>query len=162
MVSSRVVWPHRRLLRHVRGSAGPREQQPTHARAPCHHSSGYDAALPQDSPSALAFPFGAWGYHSAQQLIRSTPKKPLRIFTHNSEFDLGWNTSAAAQDDTQAHGGNVNGDHTASDPLLHNWTDHHHNWRVAGNRTAMALASKGYRSARTRLPSIPCRGVAAR
>lgn len=97
-----------------------------------------------DAPSAAEFPFGAWGYHSAQRLIATAPRKPLRIFTHNSEYDLGYNTAASAVDDKRSFGSNTNGDHTSTDPTLHNWTDHHHNWKVAGNRTAQALEARGY------------------
>jgi hypothetical protein len=53
----------------------------------------------EDQTGARAsYPFGAWSYHSSMQLIKNTPKKPLRIFTHNSEFDLGWNTSTTPID----------------------------------------------------------------
>ena len=97
-----------------------------------------------DAASAANFPFGAWEYHSAQRLIATSPRKPLRIFTHNSEFDLGYNTSVSAVADTRSYGSNINGDHTSTDPTLHNWTDRHHNWKVAGNRTAEALNSQGY------------------
>ena len=98
-----------------------------------------------DAPSSAEFPFGAWGYHSAQRLIATTrPRKPLRIFTHNSEFDLGYQTVVSTIDDAKPYGSNIRGDHTATNPTLHNWTDHHHNWRVAGNRTAEALRAQGY------------------
>ena len=98
-----------------------------------------------DAPSAGQFPFGAWGYHSGQRLIATTtPRMPLRIFTHNSEFDLGYNTTVSSTDDARSFGSNTNGDHTATNPTLHNWTDHHHNWKVAGNRTAEALRAAGY------------------
>lgn len=97
-----------------------------------------------DAPSAAEYPFGAWGYHSAQRLIATAAHKPLRIFTHNSEFDLGYNTAVSAIDDTRSFGSNIHGDHSATNATLHNWTDHHHNWKVAGNRTAEALHARGY------------------
>lgn len=50
------------------------------------------------------------------KLIENTEKKPLRIFTHVSENDLRPN-----------------------DP-----EETHHNWVMAGNRTADALKAKGY------------------
>jgi len=50
------------------------------------------------------------------KLIENTEKKPLRIFTHVSENDLRQN-----------------------DP-----EETHHNWVMAGHRTAAALKAKGY------------------
>ena len=83
-----------------------------------------------DAPSAAEYPFGAWGYHSAQRLIATAPRKPLRVFTHNSEYDLGYDAAVAAVDDTRSFGSNIRGDHSATNATLHNWTDHHHNWKV--------------------------------
>ena len=62
------------------------------------------------------FPFGAWEYHSEMELIANTSIKPLRIFLHVSENDLG---AGAPEAD-------------------------HHNWPMANERTAAALKAKGY------------------
>lgn len=81
---------------------------------------------------------GAWGYHSGPRLIAATrPPRPLRVFHHGSENDLGWDTAAAPANETVAGLNN-----TAGDPG--NWTDGHHNWLVAANRTAAALREAGY------------------
>src|SRR3989440_9525497 len=69
-----------------------------------------------DAPEEKRYPLGAWEYHSSMKLIESSAKKPLRIFTHVSEND-----------------------NRAKDP-----EDTHHNWVMAGERTAAALESKGY------------------
>jgi iron(III)-enterobactin esterase len=65
---------------------------------------------------AKAYPFGAWEYHSSKELIKNTEKKPLRIFLHASEQDLGY---------TETEEG-------------------HHNWLMGNQRTAAALKAKGY------------------
>ncbi|TWU06425.1 alpha/beta hydrolase [Stieleria varia] len=69
-----------------------------------------------DAPEEAAYPLGAWEYHSGMKLIENTEKKPLRIFTHVSEFDL-----------------------RARDP-----ESTYHNWVMANERTAAALKAKGY------------------
>lgn len=69
-----------------------------------------------DAPEEAKFPLGAWEYHSSMKLIENTERKPLRIFTHVSENDL-----------------------RAKDP-----EENHHNWPMAGQRTAAALKAKGY------------------
>lgn len=69
-----------------------------------------------DAPEESRYPFGAWEYHSSMKLIESTEKKPLRIFTHVSEND-----------------------NRSKDP-----EETQHNWVMAGQRTAAALAAKGY------------------
>src|ERR1041385_8481324 len=69
-----------------------------------------------DAPEEAKYPLGAWEYHSGMKLIENSPKKPLRIFTHVSENDLRQN-----------------------DP-----EETHHNWVMAGERTAAALKTKGY------------------
>ena len=69
-----------------------------------------------DAPEESKYPLGAWEYHSGMKLIETSEKKPLRIFTHVSENDL-----------------------RATDP-----EDTHHNWVMAGKRTAAALQAKGY------------------
>ena len=69
-----------------------------------------------DAPEEAKFPFGAWEYHSSMKLIESSPKKPLRIFTHVSENDI-----------------------RAKDPETTQ-----HNWVMAGQRTEAALKAKGY------------------
>jgi hypothetical protein len=69
-----------------------------------------------DAPEEAKYPLGAWEYHSGMKLIENSPKKPLRIFTHVSENDL-----------------------RPKDP-----EETHHNWVMAGERTAAALKAKGY------------------
>ena len=69
-----------------------------------------------DAPEEKEFPLGAWEYHSGKKLIETSEKKPLRIFTHVSEHDIREN-----------------------DP-----EETHHNWVMAGKRTAAALEAKGY------------------
>jgi enterochelin esterase family protein len=69
-----------------------------------------------DAAEEAKYPLGAWEYHSSMKLIEASPKKPLRIFTHVSENDL-----------------------RPRDP-----EETHHNWVMAGERTAAALKAKGY------------------
>ncbi len=68
------------------------------------------------APEQAMFPDGAWDYHSELELIASTPRKALRVFLNANENDLGA---------TQPESG-------------------HHNWVMANQRTAAALATKGY------------------
>ncbi len=69
-----------------------------------------------DAPEEAKYPLGAWEYHSSMQLIENSEKKPLRIFTHVSEFD---NRAKDAEET-------------------------YHNWVMANERTAEALKAKGY------------------
>ncbi len=69
-----------------------------------------------DAPEEAKFPLGAWEYHSGMKLIENSGRKPLRIFTHVSEFD-----------------------NRHKDP-----EGTHHNWVMANRRTAAALKTKGY------------------
>src|SRR5712692_4128985 len=69
-----------------------------------------------DAAEEAKYPLGAWEYHSGMKLIENSEKKPLRIFTHVSENDL-----------------------RPKDP-----EETHHNWVMAGERTAAALKAKGY------------------
>ena len=69
-----------------------------------------------DAPEEAKYPSGAWEYHSGMKLIENSDQKPLRIFTHVSENDLRPNDAEAT----------------------------HHNWVMAGQRTAAALQAKGY------------------
>ena len=69
-----------------------------------------------DAAEEAMYPLGAWEYHSSMKLIENGEKKPLRIFTHVSENDL-----------------------RPKDP-----EETHHNWVMAGERTAAALKAKGY------------------
>lgn len=69
-----------------------------------------------DAPEEAKYPLGAWEYHSSMKLIETSEKKPLRIFTHVSEND-----------------------NRAQDP-----EETYHNWVMANERTAKALAAKGY------------------
>src|SRR5207248_10920538 len=69
-----------------------------------------------DAAEEAKYPLGAWEYHSGMKLIETSEKKPLRIFTHVSENDL------RPKDAEETH----------------------HNWVMAGERTAAALQAKGY------------------
>lgn len=69
-----------------------------------------------DAPEEAKFPLGAWEYHSGMKLIETSERKPLRIFTHVSEKDIRPNDPEGT----------------------------HHNWVMAGQRTAAALKAKGY------------------
>lgn len=80
------------------------------------YSGTFVAQQDEDAPEAGKYPLGAWEYHSGMKLIESSEPKPLRIFTHVSENDLRPN-----------------------DP-----EETHHNWVMAGRRTAEALKAKGY------------------
>jgi enterochelin esterase-like enzyme len=80
------------------------------------YSGTFVAQQDEDAPEASKYPMGAWEYHSGMKLIEDSAKKPLRIFTHVSENDLRPN-----------------------DP-----EETHHNWVMAGKRTAEALKAKGY------------------
>ena len=80
------------------------------------YSGTFVAQQDEDGPEARQFPSGAWEYHSGMKLIETSDRKPLRIFTHVSENDL-----------------------RAGDP-----EETHHNWVMAGRRTAEALKAKGY------------------
>jgi predicted alpha/beta superfamily hydrolase len=80
------------------------------------YSGTFVAQQDDDAPEQTRYPLGAWEYHSEMKLIETSDKKPLRIFTHVSENDLRPN-----------------------DP-----EDTHHNWVMAGKRTAAALDAKGY------------------
>jgi enterochelin esterase family protein len=80
------------------------------------YSGTFVAQQDDDAPEQAQFPLGAWEYHSEMKLIEKSEQKPLRIFTHVSEKDLRPN-----------------------DP-----EENHHNWPMAGQRTAAALEAKGY------------------
>jgi len=80
------------------------------------YSGTFVAQQDEDGPEQRKYPFGAWEYHSGMKLIETSEVKPLRIFTHVSENDL-----------------------RAGDP-----EETHHNWVMAGRRTAEALKLKGY------------------
>src|SRR3954452_12990767 len=67
-----------------------------------------------DAPEEKQYPLGAWEYHSSLKLIENSEKKPLRIFTHVAENDI-----------------------RPRDP-----EETHHNWVMAGERTAAALKAK--------------------
>ena len=69
-----------------------------------------------DAAEEADYPLGAWEYHSSMKLIETSDRKPLRIFTHVSEFYLRPN-----------------------DP-----EETYHNWVMANERTAEALKAKGY------------------
>jgi len=69
-----------------------------------------------DAAEEAKYPLGAWEYHSSMKLIETSERKPLRIFTHVSENDL----------------------------RPKDLEETHHNWVMAGERTAAALKAKGY------------------
>jgi hypothetical protein len=69
-----------------------------------------------DAPEEAMYPLGAWDYHSGLELIANTEPLPLRIFIHVSENDLGATAPESG----------------------------HHNWVLANQRTAEALAAQGY------------------
>jgi hypothetical protein len=69
-----------------------------------------------DAAEEAQYPLGAWEYHSGLELIASEAMKPLRIFIHVSENDLG---STAPEEG-------------------------HHNWVLANERTAADLAAQSY------------------
>ncbi len=69
-----------------------------------------------DAAEEAEFPLGAWEYHSSKKLIETSDLKPLRIFTHVADRDLG------ARDAEETY----------------------HNWVMANERTAVALKAKGY------------------
>jgi enterochelin esterase-like enzyme len=80
------------------------------------YSGTFVAQQDDDAPEQARYPLGAWEYHSEMKLIETSEKKPLRIFTHVSENDLRPRDPEAT----------------------------HHNWVMAGQRTAAALEAKGY------------------
>jgi predicted alpha/beta superfamily hydrolase len=69
-----------------------------------------------DAAEETKYPLGAWEYHSGMKLIENSDKKPLRIFTHVSENDI----------------------------RPKDLEETHHNWVMAGERTAAALKARGY------------------
>lgn len=70
----------------------------------------------QQWPFDASTPQGCWGYHSGQDLIRTSPKKPIRVWHAVSEYDLGASMSA----------------------------DSLHSWPMANERMASALQAMGY------------------
>ena len=64
----------------------------------------------------MLYPLGAWEYHSDHELIKNADRKPLRIFINANEHDNGYNAPASG----------------------------HHNWLLANQLTAAALAAKEY------------------
>ncbi len=69
-----------------------------------------DQQFPEDRQN----PDGAWEYH--KNLIKKSPKKPIRVWLHVSEKDNGWNRDEASL----------------------------HNWVMANERMAAELKAKGY------------------
>ncbi|MBT6155319.1 MAG: enterobactin esterase [Planctomycetaceae bacterium] len=69
-----------------------------------------------DAAEEKKYPLGAWEYHSSMKLIENSKKKPLRIFTHVSEFDNRFKDAEST----------------------------YHNWVMANERTAAALKARGY------------------
>jgi len=69
------------------------------------------------APEAAIYPLGAWDYHSVLDLVgNTTPAKPLRVFINANEMDNGAGTGDA----------------------------NHHDWLLANQRMATALASQNY------------------
>ena len=68
----------------------------------------------QQFPEDRKLPDGAWEYH--KNLIKNTPKKPIRIWLHVSDKDNGWDRDEASL----------------------------HNWVMANQRMAAELKAKGY------------------
>lgn len=68
------------------------------------------------APEAATYPHGAWDYHSELALIANSDRKPIRVFLSATENDLG-----------------------ARDP-----ESTMRNWVMANERSAAALAAKGY------------------
>lgn len=92
-------------------------------------------------PSNTTYPFGAWEYID---LIRNSAKKPLRIFHHASEHDLGTNPidlfgKKIARGCLRAEIGPFSIPVTI--PMVSNGKN---NWLDANNRTQAALEAKGY------------------
>jgi iron(III)-enterobactin esterase len=69
-----------------------------------------------DAPENAMYPDGAWDYHSELEVIANSEKKPIRVFLNVNENDL-----------------------RANDP-----ESTFHNWVMANQRTAAALAAKDY------------------
>lgn len=69
-----------------------------------------------DAPEERDYPLGAWEYHSGMELIENNDPRPLRLFIHASEFDLG----------------------------VENSEESHRNWVMANELTADALAARDY------------------
>lgn len=68
----------------------------------------------QQSPESRKTPHGAWEYH--ENLIKRSPRKPIRIWLEVSEKDNGWDRDEASL----------------------------HNWVMANERMAAELKAKGY------------------
>ena len=69
-----------------------------------------------DAPEEASYPLGAWEYHSSMKLVENTPKKPLRIFLHVADKDLGVDLPEES----------------------------YHNWKMANERMAATLKRAGY------------------
>jgi len=69
-----------------------------------------------DAPEEVAFPLGAWEFHSGMQLIANNPRKDLRIFLNVNDADNGATAPESG----------------------------HHNWVIANQLTAAALKAKSY------------------
>jgi iron(III)-enterobactin esterase len=70
----------------------------------------------QPEAMMMSLRYGAWEYHSDQELIKNADNKPLRIFLNANESDLGKGRPE----------------------------EEHHDWIVANQRTAEDLAAKKY------------------
>ena len=88
--------------------------------------SGSFTNIQYDVPEHASYPLGAWEYHSAMELIRKRPRKPLRVFHHSSENDLG----------------TPNGCFDGKPMKIP--TKIGVNWALANNRTAASLRDTGY------------------
>jgi len=126
---------------------------------------GYSATLvTKDTmlPSNTSYPLAAWEFHSPPaDLIRSSPKRPIRIFHSVSNHDLGTTSDTpypACDFDAggrqtvvnttlgcYAQPGLCEGTPAAGHGVFHNMLDPlHSDWAVANNATAAALQVRGY------------------
>ncbi len=80
------------------------------------YSGTFVAQQDNGQPEAVAYPLGAWEYHSSKQLIANAAVKPLRVFLNVNENDNGAGTAEST----------------------------HHNWVLANQRMAAVKKSKGY------------------
>jgi S-formylglutathione hydrolase FrmB len=116
-------------------------------RVAAYSPAAVDLQVPKQ-PEKLAFPLGGREYWDGQRLIATQPKKPLRVFVNDNEFDLGWGGNCPAWVDKEV--GN-----TTAEYELGCWAtwdcsppgycaDGYHGFALGGNRTAAALKAAGY------------------
>lgn len=99
-------------------------------------------------PEKRDFPMGAREYWDGKRLIETQPRKPLRVFVNDNEFDLGWGGNCPAWVDKEV--GNLTAEYELG--CWATWdcsppgycADGYHGFALGGNRTAAALSSAGY------------------